>query len=77
MNAHMIRIVEGPQAGDIVAANDTIFDVPTAHASAMNLTLVSAPAENDPASADSNTDNAEPATTNEPDDYVLGGYAGI
>ena len=76
MNVHMIHIVEGPLVGDALAANDTIFDLPTPCPRETRLTLLPAPAESNHA-PDSNTDNAASAKTTEQDDYVLGGYAGI
>jgi len=76
MNAHLIRIVEGPLAGDCSAANDAVFDVPSPRARATRLTLVLVPAENG-STPGSDADNAALASTTEQDDYVLGGYAGI
>jgi hypothetical protein len=64
MNAHLIRIVEGPQAGDVVAANDAVFDPPSPRKRDSQLTLVSTP-------------RAAEEKNSEQDDYVLGGYAGI
>jgi len=73
MNAHLIRIVEGPQASDSVAANDSTFDFPAT----ITLGLVPAPQAGNPDSSEGNVDNVDPAKTTEPDDYALGGYAGI
>ena len=75
MNAHMIRIVEGPLPGDVLAANDAVFDQPRSRRT--NLTLVPAPATGSPAPADDDTDAAKPGSKTDEDDYVLGGYAGI
>ena len=74
MNAHLIRIVEGPLAGDAIAANDAVFDLPMPRARGTQLTLVPAPSESTPVDAES--DDAD-VRTSEQDDYVLGGYAGI
>jgi hypothetical protein len=74
MNAHLIRIVERPQADASVAANDAIFDPPKARLH--GITLATAPADVDLASTDGDT-SAAPEKSSTHDDYVLGGYAGI
>ena len=68
MNAHLIRIVEGPLPGDALAANDAVFDLPPARTRDTSLTLVSA--------IDARVDkpNAIPYASAE-DEYYLGGYA--
>lgn len=77
MNAHLIRIVEGPLASNALAANDPVFEQPAARARSANLSLVRTPAPDYPACTDNNGDNAEPAGIADEDDYYLGGYAGI
>ena len=74
MNAHLIRIVEGPLAGNVIAANDAVFELPTLRLRETRLRLVPAPAQDSPVSG---SDKAASASTSELDDYVLGGYAGI
>ncbi|MDR3388460.1 MAG: hypothetical protein P4L92_15535 [Rudaea sp.] len=77
MNAHRICIVEGPLAGDALAANNAVFDLPRSRSCKTGLSLVPAPAENNPSAPESNADDVEPAKTTEQDDYIRGGYAGI
>jgi len=77
MSAHLIRIVEGPLAGDALAANDPVFDPPAARVRSTSLTLVYAQALGNPAPTDNNGEKAESATNADEDDYYLGGYAGI
>jgi len=67
MNAHLIHFVDGPLAGDFIAANDAVFDVPPPHKPDIKLALVPV----------AEAGKAAPANTTEQDDYALGGYAGI